>query len=274
MVRGAYDIQQLRIEAGNRLCANFRSKLGLDPNEKPSEVPKVLKELKLRYEKITDGVVEISRRRKFDFDGVISNRTELNLVRHYLELVSNEKTLFQNLEHALRSFPIWTEYLHGVRGVGPAMASVIISEVDISRARYPSSLWKYAGLDVAEDGAGRSRRKEHLIDVEYKDKNGKMATRKSITFNAFLKTKLTGVLAGSFLRVGENKYAEIYAGYRHRLDSRPDLSEHSKGHKHNMALRYMIKMFLMDLHVVWRTLEGLEATIPYHEAKLDIKHQA
>jgi hypothetical protein len=34
MVRGAYDLQKLRIQTGNRLVANFRSKLGIKKDEK------------------------------------------------------------------------------------------------------------------------------------------------------------------------------------------------------------------------------------------------
>lgn len=40
----------------------------------------------------------------------------------------------------------------------------------------------------------------------------------------------------------------------------------------NMAIRYMIKMFLKDLWVAWRTLEGLPVTPDYAEAKLGMKH--
>ena len=39
-----------------------------------------------------------------------------------------------------------------------------------------------------------------------------------------------------------------------------------------MAIRYMIKRFLADLHVVWRTQEGLSVSVPYSEAKLGMKH--
>jgi hypothetical protein len=31
MTRSAYDLQKLRIEMGNRLCAAFKSKLGAEP---------------------------------------------------------------------------------------------------------------------------------------------------------------------------------------------------------------------------------------------------
>jgi hypothetical protein len=42
--------------------------------------------------------------------------------------------------------------------------------------------------------------KEHLVDRTYIDKNGEEKTKKGVTYNPFLKTKLTGVLDGSFLR--------------------------------------------------------------------------
>jgi len=32
MCRGGYDLQKLRVQMGLRLCANFRSKLKIDPN--------------------------------------------------------------------------------------------------------------------------------------------------------------------------------------------------------------------------------------------------
>lgn len=60
MVRGAYDIQKLRIQMGNRIVANFSSKLGKEPSM-PEEAmdddgKAILKDLRVRYRKITDGV--------------------------------------------------------------------------------------------------------------------------------------------------------------------------------------------------------------------------
>jgi len=41
-----------------------------------------------------------------------------------------------------------------------------------------------------------------------------------------------------------------------------------------MAIRYMIKMFLIDLHGVWRMIEGLPVPAPYSEAKLELEHRS
>lgn len=276
-VRGAYDIQKLRIMEGQRIVATMKVKLGVKPGEKEEDGldaagKMLLNTLKVDYKKIMDGVKKFPSPTKFKGEGIISDYTELCLMRSYLDLEQTENDHFAMLGKVLKGYPVYEQFLEGVKGIGPAMAGVIISEIDIAKARHPSSLWKYAGLDVAPDGKGRSRKGEHLVEVVYQDKKGEEATRKGITFNPFLKTKLVGVLASSFLRAGDNKYRQMYDQYKLRLECRADWSEESKGHRHNAAMRYMIKQFLVDLHIAWRTIEGLEVSAPYHEAKLGHLH--
>jgi len=129
----------------------------------------------------------------------------------------------------------------------------------------------YAGLDVAPDGCARSKRKEHLRKTEYLSKDGNIKTKKGITFNPFLKAKLLGVLGPSFLK-SKSLYAEFYYGYKNRLISHPKHKEKSDMHRHNMANRYMIKRFIVDLYVEWRKLEGLPVSGEYAEEKLSISH--
>jgi len=289
MVRGAYDLQKLRIQMGNRIVGNFKVKLGQKPGMSEKELKafakKLLKTLRTSYDRITDGVVKRPTRAKFTGDEVISDFTEYCLIAEYVTLMQQETSQFYRLGQVLGGFSLWTEFLEGVHGVGPAMAGVIISEIDIHKSEYPSSIWKYAGLDVAEDGRGRSRRKEHLVEVDYLDKDGKKAKRMSITFNPFLKTKLMGVLAGSFIKTKNERYCKIYYDYKHRMenhakwgvqnDKKKDEDGHavtSKGRRHNQAMRYMIKCFIQDLYNAWRPLEGLVVAPTYAEAKLGIKH--
>jgi hypothetical protein len=54
-------------------------------------------------------------------------------------------------------------------------------------------------LDVVGD-KGRSRIKEHLVDQTYIDAEGNEQTKKGISFNPFMKTKLIGVLGSSFVK--------------------------------------------------------------------------
>ena len=283
MVRSAYDLQKLRIEFGNRLCAQFKSKLGGKPSKKESETideegQSLLNELKVRFRKLTEGVAkELPSKRAWKGDELISSYTEAILLHNYLTLERNESSQFRRLESTLEEFPIYNEFLLKVKGCGPAMSAVVISEIDIEKAKYPSSLWAYSGLDVVtnngDDHRGRSRRKEHLRQIDYLDKDGKPAKRLGITFNPLLKTKLTGVLGPCLIKAGSD-YKIIYDNYKHRLENHPKWSAVSKAHRHNAAIRYMVKTFLCDLYAIWRKLEGLPTSPTYAEAKLGLKHHA
>lgn len=46
----------------------------------------------------------------------------------------------------------------------------------------------------------------------------------------------------------------------------------SDAHRHNAAMRYMVKMFLLELWRVWRELEGLPVGETYAEAYLNRRH--
>ena len=278
IVRGAYDIQKNRIQTGNRLVANFKAKLGQAPSEKEDTIDadgqQILTNLRRSHKLLTEGVATFPRQATFKGDEVISSYTELCLVANYLELEEQEKTHFRRLGNILKDYPIYNNFLAGTTGVGPAMAGVIISEIDITKAEYPSSIHKYAGLDVAGDGQGRSRRKEHLEDSEYVDADGVVQTKRGITFNPFLKTKLVGVLGSSFIKQSPDKckYRKVYDDYKHRIENMDAHKEKTKGHRHNMAVRYMIKIFLIDLYNEWRALEGLPVAPTYTEAKLGKVH--
>ena len=277
LVRGAYEIQKLRIQAGNRIVANWKVKAGQEPGSKEDtmddEGKKILRVLRLSYSRITDGVVELPKKKRVAFqgDGVISDYTEYCLVDQYMALERQEKEHFKKLQPMIEAHPLWVAFLDSVKGIGPAMSGVLLSELDPAKAKYPSSFWAYAGLDVCEDGKGRSRRKPHLRTIKYKDKNGEDAERDGLTFNPFLKTKLMGVLASSFMR-SKGAYYDIYKDYKTRLENNPKHAEKTKGHRDFMAKRYMIKIFLLDLHVAWRKLEGLPVSVPYAEAKLGLRH--
>lgn len=378
MVRGAYDLQSIRIQMGNRITGNFKAKLGMTPDgmsekELEKQEKKVLDLLRASYNRITDGIVEegdelvkakLPSPKKFKGDELISNYTELVLVDQYMTLLRDEESHFRKLNLVLKGIPIFDEFLADVRGIGPAMAGIIISEIDITRAEYPSSLWKYAGLDAVLVGyyvkddkevivpareinahydgihgdqpmmaegkypvqfreVGRSRKECCLEDRTYTNKEGQEATRRSITFNPFLKTKLIGVLGTSFLRAGistvdgkkvggarrlemaknygfdpaevddndiEQKvidvlkahghdvkvepspYAVVYYNYKRRLENDPRHQQKTDAHRHNMAIRYMVKRFLVDLYNAWRRLEGLTVAAEYSEAKLGMVH--
>lgn len=288
LVRGAYDLQALRIMMGNRLYANFRARLNLDDKttdddeggteeSRQRQAKIIIEALKNEYALLTEGVARNRRLPNpevFTGAAVIHTFAELVLVHNFLELLKREVAMFRDFEPVLAEFPIYTRWLRDVPGVGPAMAGMLLSEIDIVKADTPSKLWSFAGLDVARDGRGRSMRAEHLVMRKYTAKDGTEKERRSITYNPLLKTKLVGVLGGSFLRCrGGSPYADIYYDMKNRLQQREAGNpEWNKGRIHRASIRYMIKMFLRDLYVNWREVEGLFVRPPYHEEKLGIVH--
>jgi len=81
-----------------------------------------------------------------------------------------------------------------------------------------------------------------------------------------------GVLSKSFIQ-SKSPYKDIYDNIKHRLEHHADYKDVSKGHRDMMARRYMVKIFLIDLYVAWKEVEGLEAYPPYHVAKLGMTHK-
>jgi hypothetical protein len=278
LVRGCYDIQKLRIQFGNRVCSTFKVKLGIKPSQKENadkDKKKILDAIRKDYKLLSQGASGVISLKRFKGCGIISDYTEYCLAHAFMGIEREEKEHFKLIGSGLKDIPIWKGWLKDVCGVGPAMGGVIISEIDIGKAQYPSSLHKYAGLDVTENGQGRSRKKEHLAMVGYIDKNGEKQTRDGITFNPFLKTKLVGVLASSFIKQNPENcvYRKIYDDYKNRLENHPKHIGKTKGHRNNMAKRYMIKRFLIDLYTNWRKIEGLPVSEEYAVAKLGIVHR-
>jgi len=273
-VNGFYSMQKTRIRVGNNVVANFKIKIGQEPSKSEetldTDAKLLLRNLRTSYKKITDGIVGMTPR-KFKEDGLISEYSEFSLIQQYFDLVAAEENALKQITYAVKKFPIYKHFLEDVKGVGPTMAAVIISGFDIHKAQYASSLWAYAGLDVVGN-KGRSRIKEHLVDQTYLDAEGKEQIKKGISFNPFMKTKLIGVLGSSFVKTN-GVYREVYDNYKHRIQHMPAHAEKTKAHINNMAIRYTVKRFLVDLYTAWRTLEGLPVADEYSKAKLGIHHK-
>jgi hypothetical protein len=274
---GFYDLQKLRIQIGNRIVANFKLRLGQQTSKPESDMDdeglEILGQIRKQFKLISCAAAEFPSIKAFEGTEVISDYAELVLVKTYEDLLQQEEANLKPIKKIIHQHPLWKQFLEGVCGCGELMAMCILSKIDISKSKYPSSLWKYCGVDVAADGAGRSRKKDHLVMREYVNKAGEPDIKEGITFNPFVKTKLLGVLGPAFLKAKSPKYAPIYYEYKHRLESHPKYKDEKPGHRHNMAIRYMVKMFLIDLHIAWRTIEGLPVSKPYHEAKLGMVHR-
>lgn len=182
-------------------------------------------------------------------------------IQHVMGLFEYEEEMGKRLAKIMHEHPLWDAFLKDIKGCGECMAAVIISEFDINKAPCVSNLWSFAGLAPGKD---------------------KKVKGQKCTYNQFLRSKLCGVLGSGFLKA-KAPYSEFYYNMKTRLESenwgieskKPVNKKRPKaGHQHKASTRYMIKMFLKDLYVAWRTLEGLPVREPYQEEYLGKKHTA
>lgn len=183
----------------------------------------------------------------------------INIREHRDYVLAQEEATAKEIAKEVHKHPLWDTYLLHVKGCGETIAAVIISEFDIHKAPHVSNLWSFAGLAPGKD---RKQKGEKC------------------PYNQFLKKTLCGILGPSFLKAS-SPYREYYDNMRNRLEAEdwgqpaknPSDKKHPKKfHQHRAANRYMVKMFLRDLYVAWRTLEGLEVTEPYQQQYLGHEH--
>lgn len=187
----------------------------------------------------------------------------------------------------LRQFSVYSAFLTHVKGVGPIAAGWIIGEFDIEEATTVSKLWQFSGLNPGEvrgrvrvdDGNG----KFHFELTDTLIRGDKLTPGFVAPFNKRLRTALVGVLADGFIKCQGDYALNYYYPYKTRLEQEEHKiegeekawSEVCKARRDRAAKRYMIKMFLRDLYVAWRTLEGLPVRAPYQDEYLrDNRHVA
>ena len=204
-----------------------------------------------------------------------------------------ETAIEKKLLSVLRRFPIWTEWLANVKGVGTIAGAVIISEIDIHIADTVSKIWQFAGLNPSPVvGKKRVENKDgtfSLVATTTMVRGDKLTAGFVAPFNKKLRTALCGVLADGFIKAQAPHAMEYYYPYKARLEQseneveeisvkggkpkRVEWKDAKKAHRDRAAKRYMIKFFIRDLYEKWRELEGLEVRPPYQEEYLGKKHR-
>lgn len=199
-----------------------------------------------------------------------------------------EKRIEKELLKVLKRFPVYTEWLAGVKGVGPIAAGWIVGEFDIERATTVSKLWQFSGMNPGMViGKKRVENKDgsfSFIPTNEMIRGDKMTPGFVAPFNKRLRTALLGVMADGFIKAQNHYCMTFYYPYKERLAQSEREVTHlkkevawkdvSKGHRDSAAKRYMVKMFLADLYAAWRKIEGLPVREPYQEQYLGHKHAA
>ena len=174
----------------------------------------------------------------------------------------------------LKNVPVYQLFLKHIKGMGPVIASYLISSIDVNESIKPSQLIRYCGLGVSNGKADRPTKGEKL------------------PYNKNLKVKLWQFMSMGRMSSGgtpNNKYQQIWADYKHGIRTGrgwvPDKKDPTKGHLVRAdgeikpmgwidatGRRKATSVFLEDLYIVWRTLEGLDVWPAYHAKQLGHFH--
>jgi len=155
-----------------------------------------------------------------------------------------EKTVVQMIKQE----PVYTEYLERIKGIGPLVSAILISEIgSVDRFESISALWSYSGFAV---------------------NNGQVQTRtagETANWNHKIRACCIGVMVPNFIRLkghadcfGRVLYDRYKTFYQER-----DGDTLSLLHIDNRAKRKVAKMFLSSLWLAWRTLDNLPISKPW-----------
>jgi hypothetical protein len=158
----------------------------------------------------------------------------------------------------LRQIPIYVEFLSQVKGVGPVTSAYLAAMVNIERSVKVSALIRYCGFGTGKDGKSERRdgAPKYGPDGKLTDGTG--------SYNDELKIAL--VVAFMMMRQSCGKTRDA-----HRYLKRWDDAKHTAltipnarlgrvmhaGEADAKGRRKATDLFLWDLYVMWRTLEGL-----------------
>ncbi len=207
----------------------------------------------------------------------LDSRAELDRVS---DAQSKEaKKLEPLMLRCLKQLPIWKVFLSQICGMGPVTAAYLVSNIDIHKAVKPSQLRRYCGLGVNEGRADRPT------------KGAKLSYNKSIK-TALWQFMCMGVRMAGRRTVG--KYLKIWNDYKSTIRTcppngrwvskptkqQPDGGEwrredgtiKSAGWVDATGRRKATSVFLEDLYIVWRTLEGLDVWPAFHAKQLGHFH--
>lgn len=147
-----------------------------------------------------------------------------------------------------------------IRGVGELTIASLIVYVDIEKATNPSKLWAYCGL--------------HKPSHERYEKNVSGGGNKTLRTTLYR-------MADAMIKT-KGAYVDVYYQEKEKLANSKKITSTVKqkkriecewrntnpSHRNSAAKRKMIKHFLRDFWLVWRTLEGLETPHPYVQEKM------
>lgn len=187
------------------------------------------------------------------------------------------KQLESSMTRALRQVPVYKLFLERVFGLGPVVSAYLVTEIDPRRGEKISSWRMFCGLACMDDG-----RMAHPVAGQKNRYNKELRMRIYQMMCAMWKNAAPRAATAAKLPFGQtSKYLDEWYGMWHRgahdvrFNAAHNTWDGRKGGKALIFNRAMWKaagVFIEDLYVVWRALEGLPVWPSYYAAKLGYAH--
>ena len=202
----------------------------------------------------------------------------------------------------LRRLPIYKVFLSKVYGIGDGpIAAYLCAEIDIHKAMKPSQLTRYCGFAVINGRLERRSADANPHDVQrYLDEGLDLRSATSMAkkskFNATMRTRIFQAFQSMWKNRAKktaarpngttSKYLDIWHDVKHREESSERVNiaagtwvdvngktqKGARKHCHSKGWHKAADIFLQDLYMVWRAVEGLPVWCGYYEAKLGVSH--
>ncbi len=222
------------------------------------------RELIIRFRIETENRLSAFKRKQDDY-----TLHRLGFLREFLETIDKEENRTKRLLSTLvyqSNDPVLKAIL-SVKGAGPMVAGYCRVFFDPYKAQYPSSFWKYIGIDKASHerykkgvaGGGNKRLRNALWLFACNQVRLKDTPYKTLYYDTVSKLEQSQKIT---------KTVEKNQG----LVSKP-WCECSKGHRRGAGLRVVMAHFSADLWRVWRTIYGLPVYPVYAEGVLGGGHK-
>lgn len=236
--------------------ANSEEALDLRPPPRPRKHPQLWQSYLL-----WDEIMRQRQRHNLRISAITAGKSNLDaqLEKDFIDQLG----LDTNLETAKKMMinygksvgPIW-DWATSIKGLkaGGEAAKLLAQIDDIGRYDTIAKLWRFSGFAVFDGQAERAKggEKSH--------------------YNRSLKAVCFGI-ADQFIKHQTPGYIEVYYAEKQRLRvlypepvKLDGVTKFSDLHVHTRAWRKMIKKFLADLWVEWRTSEGLPTGAPFATA--------
>jgi hypothetical protein len=170
------------------------------------------------------------------------------------------------------------DWFSRVSGIGNENIAKVICFIDIEKAFYPSSLWKYLGYGVDKEGKADRLKKGEKSSFNREGKT--MCYRLGVSLLKAHGISKNGTKYGNYYEkqaeaiIAENRRKGFWVGTLEEAKKQKIAPEKvfSMMYVHNQAIRKMIKLFLSHLWQVWREKENLPVNQPYAIAQMSDKH--